>query len=296
MVDNDTKLLNSEQKLRREAILIGAVVAVVWWVVALLLYTYSPVVLVWHDQIHIFRPPELATPYGTGGFVHPVWVVVLTYPFRWLPLEMSTLVQALIYFIALALVIVKFGGNRRAILITLCSFISLDAVLQMNIDWLVILGMLLPAWASGPFVLAKPQIGLGYYFGLYPHDLLRAVLVMVIMGVVTLLIWGWWPSIILEKVGELSIGRFFNIAPLQYLSYLSIVIGIILAGFAFRRKDVPLGVLAGLFFTPYISAYSLPLMLGMLAIRWQRLALIITVVYWFLIIVIVGPLILQNIN
>jgi len=51
--------------------------------------------------------------------------------------------------------------------------------------------------------------------------------------------------------------------------------------------------LAGLFFTPYIAAYSLPLMLGMLAIRWQRLALIITISYWAVMFILVGMLMLQ---
>ena len=294
MINHGTTPPNPEQKNRREAILIGAVIAIVWWVVALLLYQNASGVLVWYDQTHIFRSAPLNTPYDAYGFVHPVWVVVLAYPFRWLPLEVATLLQALIYFIALALVIVKWGGDRRAILITLCSFISLDAVLQMNVDWLVVVGMLLPPWASGPFVLAKPQIGFGYYLGLNLRDSLKALILMIVVLMVTFLIWGWWPAIIWGRVTDASISRFFNIAPLQYLSYLSLVIGGIMAGVAFRRKDVPLGVLAGLFFTPYIAAYSFPLMLGMLAIRWQRLALIITVVYWVLLIGIVGPWVLRN--
>ncbi len=294
MVTNETTPSNLDHKNYQEAILIGIGVAILWWLVALYLYKTPSGVLVWYDQEHIFRSAPLATPYDAYGFVHPIWVVILSYPFRWLPLEISTLVQSLIYFIALALVVIKFGGNRRAILITLLSFPSLDAVLQMNVDWLVIIGMLLPVWMSGPFILAKPQLGIGYYLGIHPRDSLKALLMMFAVFAVTVSIWGWWPVIIFERVSDASIGRFFNIAPIQYLGVLSIAISIILGGFAFYRKDVPLGILASLFFTPYISAYSFPLMLGMLAIRSQRLALVIIIAYWVVIALLIGHLMLQN--
>lgn len=279
---------------QRQAIIFGMIAAVLWWLVAFLLYTSSDVVRVWHDQTYIFRPVSLEDPYATQGFVHPIWIVVLIYPFRWLPLELSTLVQALIYYIALSLVILKYGGGRREILITLFSYPCLDAVLQMNVDWLVVVGMLLPAWLSGPFVLAKPQIGAGYYIGKPIRDWFKMGVLMAIIGVGSVLIWGWWTQTILDLVGEFSIGRFFNVAPSNYLGVISMLIGLVLAVWAFRRKDVPLGVLAWLFFTPYLAAYSLPLMLGMLAIKWFRLALIFSIAYWIVLVIAVGPMILQS--
>jgi len=278
----------------RQAILWGVGVAVLWWLIAFLLYTSSDAVRVWHDQTYIFRPVSFDNPYATQGFVHPIWIVPLIYPFRWLPLEVSTLVQAIIYFVALSLVIVKFGGGRREILVTLLSYTCLDAVLQMNVDWLVVVGMLLPVWASGPFVLAKPQIGTGYYVGLSVRDWLKMAVLMGTVGILTILIWGWWPQTVLDLVSEYSIGRFFNVAPSQYLSYLSLVIGLSLSIWAYRRQDVPLGVLAWLFFTPYLAAYSLPLMLGMLAIKWFRLALIFTLAYWIVLVIAVGPMIVGS--
>ena len=294
MAENELSSPIDEYRMRREAIFIGIVVAILWWIVAMYLYKNPVGVLVWYDQEHIFRNAPLATPYDAYGFVHPIWVVVLSYPFRWFPLEIGTLLQSLIYFVALALVIVKFGGDRRAILLTLFSFPSLDAVLQMNVDWLVIVGMLLPVWISGPFILAKPQIGIGYYLGQQPRDLLKAAVLMMVVFTVTVLIWGWWPEIIIGRVQNASISRFFNIAPVHYLGVVSILISIVLGIIAFIRKDVPLGVLAGLFFTPYISAYSLPLMLGMVAIRSRRLAFVITISYWIVMGILIGNLMLQN--
>ena len=293
----DTDKINADhdrQRLIYQAIFIGIVAAILWWVIALFLFQQSSVVRVWHDQLRVFRVVPLDNPYSWSRFVNPVWVVPLVYPFRWLTLELSTLIQAIIYFVALALVIIKYGGDRRAIIITLFSYTSLDAVLQMNVDWMVIMGMLLPVWASGPFVFIKPQIGLGYYLGMTPRDWRRAAILILLVGLVSLLIWGWWLEPMLINIRDFILGQPYNIAPMEYLGIVSILIGILLGIMAFRRKDVPMGVLAGLFFTPYIAAYSLPLMLGMLAIRWQRLALIFTLSYWLVIAITVIPFLLQT--
>jgi hypothetical protein len=55
-----------------------------------------------------------------------------------------------------------------------------------------------------------------------------------------------------------------------------------LAYAAFRRQDVPLGVLAWLLFVPYLSFYSLFIPLAMFAIRTPRTALIFTILLWII--------------
>jgi hypothetical protein len=154
--------------------------------------------------------------------------------------------------------------------------------------------MLVPVWASGPFVLAKPQIGLGYYIGLKPSDWLRALVLLVIVGILTLMIWGWWPEMMLSAAVETTLDRVFNVAPIKFLGFVSILIGLVLAFFAYRRQDSPLGILAWLFITPYIAVYSIPLILGMLAIRWPLLALLFSVVSWLILGGITGYLIVQT--
>jgi hypothetical protein len=259
---------------------LGSIAALAWWLVALLAYWSLPGIPVWNDQQSIFLSAPFFSPYDRPGFVHPVWIVVLTYPFRLLPLFVTTLAQALVYFVALALVITKYGGGRRALLITLFSFFSMDAVIQLNVDWLVFVGLLLPVWASGPFVLAKPQIGVGYYLGLPIRESVKAAGALAMVVGITVLVWGWWPMQILDRVGEVSLGRVLNAAPANALGWFSIVFGVGLSMRAFLRRDVPLGILGWFFITPYIASYSFPLVLGMLAIRWPLMALILMIVTW----------------
>jgi hypothetical protein len=265
----------------RDVMLIAAGMAFVWWLASFGLRALD--VIVWHDQFHIFQRSTrfIDNPYVVEGFLHPVWVPIGMIPFAALQFEVSILVQAVLYFTALGAVMLKFGGDRRAVMVTLTSYMALDAVLEMNIDWMVIVGLLLPVWMSSIFVMAKPQIGLGYYIGVPVRQWPLVALVTAVFLALTFAVWGNWVAEILARVTEYSINRSFNIAPFHFLTpYLSVPIGLTLSFFAFRRKDVPLALMGWIFFTPYLSFYSLPLPFAMLAIRSPRTALIFTVVMW----------------
>lgn len=273
-------LMQNMTRLQR-ALLVSQVFAFLWWLAALGMRELG--VFVWLDQEGIFRASvtEIADPYVLIGFVHPVWVPFFVAPFWFLPLEMGALAQTSIYFAAITGVIFKFEGDMRAVWVTLGSYTALDAVIQMNIDWVVVLGLLVPVWASAPLVFAKPQLAVGYYFGLKPKQWLVAGAVGAFFVGLTFLIWGFWPLQILEVVGERSIGRDFNVAPMNLMPrLLSIAIGVGMAIWAFRLQDPAIGILAWLFFTPYIAPYSLLLPLAMVAVRFFRLALIITIAMW----------------
>lgn len=216
-------------------------------------------------------------PYSVPGFAHAPWVLLIIAPFRFIPLELSTLLQSLIYCGLIALIIRKLGGDRRAVIVTLSSFIMLDAVLEMNVDWVVLVGLVVPLWASGPFVFVKPQVAAGWYLGLSWRAWLLPAAVSLVVLALSVVIWGFWPLTILER----SSGFSWNAAPAEIIPYwLSVLIGIGLTVLAYRRQDPALGVLAWLFYMPYISFYSLVLHHAVLAVRLPKLALIINVAMW----------------
>jgi hypothetical protein len=255
--------------------------ALLWWLVTLWLRGQE--VIVWNDQVISFRAAlaQFGDPFAVPTYVNPPWVLILFAPFALPPLEISTLVQTGLYFAILTGIIFRFGGGLQAVLITLSSFVALDAVLQLNVDWIVCIGLLVPVAYSGPFLLIKPQLALGYYFAFRPRDWLRAGLYTLPVLLVSLLVWGWWPLAMLEKSQTVIVGRMFNIAPLHLLPwFVSLLVGAGLALHAYRRRDPVIGILAWLFFTPYIALYSLLLALALAAIRWPLLALIINVSMW----------------
>jgi hypothetical protein len=256
--------------------------ALLWWLAIIWLqraYGVAP----WMDQVYAFRAAvaQFSDPFAVMSYVNPPWVLILFAPFSLPPLAISTLIQTGLYFAILTAIIFKFGGGLQVVIITLSSFIAFDAVLELNVDWLVCIGLLVPVAYSGPFLLIKPQLALGYYFAFRPRDWLRAGLNTLPVLLLSLLVWGWWPLEMLEKSQTLIVGRMFNIAPLNLLPwFVSLALGAGLALYAYRRRDPVTGILAWLFFTPYIALYSLPLALAMVAIRWPLAATIVSLALW----------------
>ncbi len=265
------------------ALIAAVALAVVAWLMALWLRDHG--INVWFDQVNLFRRAveNASQPYTVGGFVHPPWILILIAPFTLLPLELSVLVQAVCYFLLMTAIIYRFGGDFTAVLITLTSFIALDAVIEMNVDWFALIGLIVPLEISAVFLLLKPQLALGYYFGVHWRKWPVIVLVGVAVVIISSLVWPNWIFDILDRVQTMSVERFFNLAPSKLLPlspFLSWIIGAGLAWWAFRRQDPPLGIIAWFFFTPYIALYSLVLLLGILAIRWRLLAVAISLSMW----------------
>lgn len=256
--------------------------AIIWWAVSLWFQSLN-LIPVWHDQRSTFTQlsAHLGDPYLVSGFVNPPWTGILLAPFGWLPLPLATLVQLCLYFAILTGVIFKFGGNRQTMLIALTSFVALDAALELNIDWLVCLGLLVPPAFSGPFLLIKPQNALGYWLSFKRRELVHTLLVVLVLLVISLLLWGFWPLQMLEAIRTNTLGRSYNLAPLALLPWpIAVAIGLSLSWVAFRRHDPVLSILAWLFFIPYITLYALLLPLALFAIRYPRVALLISVVAW----------------
>lgn len=268
----------------RESLVFSQGLAIVWWAVSLWFQALN-VIPVWHDQRSTFTQlnGHLGNPYLVSGFVNPPWTAILLAPFGWLPLPLATLVQLCLYFAILTGVIFKFGGNRRTTLIALTSFVALDAALELNIDWLVCLGLLVPPAFSGPFLLIKPQNALGYWLSFKRRELVRALIVVLVLLIVSLIIWGLWPLQMLDAIRTNTLGRSYNLAPSALLPWpVAVAIGLWLAWIAFKRRDPVLSILAWLFFIPYITLYALLLPLALFAIRYPRIGLLISAVMWII--------------
>ncbi|MFZ4814749.1 MAG: hypothetical protein ACOYL5_09445 [Phototrophicaceae bacterium] len=263
-----------------QALALSQALAIVYWLVA---YALRPIIFIWWDQTYTFRvaAAHFLTPNQMApAFFNPPWVALILAPLQWVPLEASVFIQTSIYFAALTAVIYKFGGNFATVAWVLISYISLDAVFELNLEWIVALGLLLPVWVSPVLVLAKPQSAVGYYLSRPIREWPLLALVIGVLVGVSFLIWGNWVAVILENQSRIS-AQGHNIAPLNRLPALvSLAIGVTLAWLAFRRQDAALGVLATLFFTPYTTLYALPIHLAMLAIRWPGLARLLITVMW----------------
>lgn len=259
--------------------------AVLWWLVAMGLQS-TQAVHVLTDQTGIFMPAarSVANPYLVEGFFNPPWAALLLLPFGLLSLPLAALAQLVVYFVLLTLVIHKFGGDRRAVLIALTSFVALNSATELNAEWMVLIGLLVPERYSLPFLLIKPQTALGYFFSFSWREMVRAVLVALLFGVVALLLWGHVLPTMIEQAGDAAaMSRPFNAAPMTLIGApLSILLGVGIGFFALRRHDPILCILAWVFFMPYLALYGLLPHLALLGVRWYRVGLFVSLVLWVL--------------
>ncbi len=268
-------------------LVLALMLAVVWWLVALR-FEAATGVPVWRDQDTTFTQAlhHLADPYPALAFPYVPWTAVLLVPAGLLPLRWSVLAQMALYFAILTAVVFKFGGGLKAVLLTLTSAIAFDTALEINMEWLVCLGLLVPPAWSGPLLLVKPQVALGYGLSFRGRDVLRAGGVVLVVVLVALILWPGWPGKMLADIQTNTLGDWgsrINIAPSRLMpAPLAWLMGLLLSWRAFRRKDPILGVLAWLFFVPYATLYSLMPAFALFAIRWPRVALVISGTLWLL--------------
>ncbi len=269
----------------RRALIASQVLALWWWGVGIILRELG--VFVWADQEIFFRPvvDNFFHPYNVA-VVMPPWMVVFLAPFRFVPLLASTLLQTALFFAIFTAVIFKFGGRMGATLIVLTSYIAMDAIIQMNLEWVVLLGLLVPLRWSAPMLAIKPHIAFGYYFGFPWRRWVPVAVVGAAVFLISLVVWWLWPLdfVAMLQVWEDHVTRVYNAAPSGWMTpFVSVPIGIALAIWAYRRQDPLLGIMSGVFITPYIAFYSLVIPFAMLAIRLPKIALVISVMIWVII-------------
>jgi hypothetical protein len=271
------------------ALIFAVGMAVFWWLVVVLVIRPAEVVPVWIDQTKVFTQVQhhLANPYEVQRFANVPWTPIFLLPFGGFSLSLAVLFQLIVYFVSLTLLIFRYGGNTRTVILTLTSFIALDNAIELNIEWITCIGLLVPAVLSGPFLLTKPQLALGVWLSFSRRQLIGALFVTAIVLVISGFIWPSWPEGMQQSVEKYIltdryIGQ-FNLAPLSLMPIaLSLMIGAALAWRGIKRRDPILSILAWIFFVPYIPFYSLLFYLAILGIRFVRLAWIIYLSMWII--------------
>lgn len=273
------------QKRFVQALLMALILAVAWWGLGYVV-RLSTDIPVWGDQGWTFLDRKgLFVPYEVAGFVNPPWVHLILHPLKWWPIEWAVLAQMLIYFVALTALVFKYQWqtNRAhyATLVVLTSPFALDTAIEINIDWIVVLGLIVHPVLCAPLLMAKPQVAWGYIIGLRWSYLWRASVVGAITLIASFAVWGFWPPHLLENLERSPVSVGINVAPMNMLGVVpSLVIGVLLVLWALRRRDTWLGVLAGLFFVPYIAAYSAMIPYTLIAARHPRFAFVLSVALW----------------
>ena len=194
-------------------------------------------------------------PYSVEGFRYPPWAVLVTLPFAWMPERIGRAAFLLTSLLAFAYVPFKLGAKPLAFMAFILSPPVLHCLLNANIDWLPVLGFVLPPPIGIFFVVIKPQVGICVAI-FWVIQLLRVkqwkkafylLCPISIAYLLSFILFGFWPIRFVEPVSF-----WWNAS----LWPASIPVGLVLITAAIRRNNIKPAMAASPCFSPYVLLHS----------------------------------------
>lgn len=241
------------------------------------------------DWIHTYRPAALAitqgkSPYSVDVFYAAPWSVIPLIPLALLPEQIGIIGLILLGLSAFAYTAYKLGATQISMTIFLLSASVTGCLWMGNIEWMPLLGLILPAPIGLIFAIIKPQVGIGiviYWFidTLRTKGIWGVIKTFAPVTALTLLsfwMYGLWP-LRFKQTLALSTSHSF-----QYNTSLwpqGIFIGVWLLYKAIQ-KNKPRTAIAS---SPFLSPYALPftwvaVLVGLLESPWELL--IVSIALW----------------
>lgn len=222
-----------------------------------LMSVYLPRAIDWHDY---FRPATLKvlsgqSPYDVPGFPSPPWTLLPFLPLAPLPENVGRAIWALMSFSCFAIAAYRMGARPIGMAFFLLSPPVVHAMLDGNVDALVLLGFGLPPQVGLFFVTIKPQVGsVVALFWLVEawrrHGARGVIRTFAPIGV------AWLAAFAVYGVWVL---RWSDEVPLRYNASLwpvSIPVGLALAVAAIRRRKIEFAMAAGPCLSPYVLLHA----------------------------------------
>lgn len=235
-------------------------ILIITFVVALfvrLMADYLPPAVDYHGA---FRPAALEilhgrSPYNAEGFFNPPWAAILLIPFAVLPENVGRAVMVIAALAVYAYVAHKLGANKLTVGLLLLSPPCLHGILNGNIDWLAVLGVVLPPWLGLFFLAIKPQVGMIVVLYLFfaewkrggPIRVFKTFLPVGLASVLSIVIFGPW-FLDIPSVDEIVINA--SLLPL------ALPIGLALTVTAIRKNEIRYSMIASPMLSPYLLLHS----------------------------------------
>lgn len=215
------------------------------------------------DWSWVVRPGCLAllqgeSPYETVAyFGFPPWALLPFIPLALLPEAAGRGIVFALGLGGFAFSIWKLGGGRIALLAFLISPPVWHSLLNANLDWMPVLGFVLPPWLGLFFISVKPQMGSvvailwlveAWQSGGF-RQVLRVFAPLSVILILSLGIFGLWPAHFWE-ISSVSEGWNASLWPA------SIPIGLVLLVIMLRKRDIRFGMVASPCLSPYVLLHA----------------------------------------
>lgn len=222
------------------------------------LYVSLPHGLDWHDT---YRPAALAvlrgeSPYTVAIYYAAPWAAWLLVPVAVLPTPIGQMMIFLAGIAAFTYVASRFGATPVSLLIFLSSAAVVGCLINGNIEWLPLLGAVLPPQIGLIFLAIKPQVGLGlglyWLITIWREQGFRQVVITFapVTGLLLLsfALYGLWPLRFSQTVAWSS----DNVTLFPF----GIAIGLVLLVQGLRTRDSKAALASGPLFSPYVIHFT----------------------------------------
>lgn len=250
-------LKNATQKIRTSLPLQAAIGVGFYIILVIAIYNFLPRGIDWDET---YRPVgqalyQLKSPYSVEGFRAAPWAALVSLPFAWLPDRIGRAAYFLMSLFAFMLVAFKLGAKP----VTLAAFILsppvIHCLLNANIDWLPLVGFILPPPIGIFFVAVKPQMGwcvalfwvIQSLRGGKITDTIYLVAPITLVILISFAFLGFWPTRFIEPMGY-----WWNAS----LWPASIPIGLVLLAFSLSKQRIEGAMAASPFLSPYVLLHS----------------------------------------
>jgi len=269
------KKLIDLRRIRDEGDWKGLVALVFVFLTLTLIFYRLPVGIDWRNA---YRAARDLRHYDRVDFIGIPFSLLLV-PHIWLPLRLANAVNLMLNFSIPMVLMYKY---RVGIIGILAVYLCPPFFVQMttnNIEWLPLVGFLLPPVVGTALIAVKPQALGGVVLIWIKRRGLKVLVLLPIVALVTVAVWGLTPLRVIQqaKTNEMV----WNYAPWPVL----IPVGLWLLWTAWREDDEFLAAGATPMLVPYIAGYTLPVTITVVACKYPKLAAGITVLLWWMVVV-----------
>ncbi len=216
------------------------------------------------DWQYSFRPAVVEllsghSPYRAAwdqyDFFNAPWALLPLIPLALLPVPVGRALLVVISLVSFAFVAHRLGGKPLAIGLLLVSPPVIHGLLVGNIDWLAVLGYILPPQIGLFFIAIKPQIGIAVaIFWLVEawrkggwREVVRIFWPITLALALSILIFGPWP---LRFASQVGVGWNASLWPM------SIPVGLALLAAALHKRKIEFAMAASPCLSPYLMMHS----------------------------------------
>lgn len=225
------------------------------------------------EWIQFYRPAALAMlhgedPYVGYGYYNPPWTLLPFIPIALLPDWIGRLTIFLMGLTAFITLLARLHAKPVAMVLFLTSMPALSCLQDGNLDWLPMLGVLLPAPIGLMLALTKPQIGLGVMLYWLVESWRAGGIRTTIRNFlpVTLLLLSW------PLLYPISLVHFRALAGASWNMSIfpaGLLVGLYLLERALARRSMPVALASSPLLSPYFGRHSLVgLLLPLLDYPW----------------------------